>query len=395
MTKTCLHAAVSVKKPQRSSLLWVLLLSLLLCTLPLQAAESDATEAQISSLKRNINKLRDTLNSQNQQADKITKALRKNDLEIARIAKQLVLLDDQLSRLGSRAGDLESRRDALRKEINRRGVLLSKQIRAQYQSGLQPRLQLILTEQDPEELSRMMAYFDRVNAVLAQQVRLFRERLDNLATTESSLSETEQKIVVKQRELKLEAQSLEKARRARAQTLAEIQKDIKASSSRLAQWQADQKRLEGVLAEVRQSIDKAALARDGRDFASLKGKLLWPLVGPVQRTFGSSRNGIVYDGIWIKGSPSKPVKAAHHGRVVFSDWFKSYGLVIIVDHGGRYLTLYGHNETLLRDVGDWVSAGEEIATVGSTGGASTSGTYFAIRDKTKAIDPSAWLGPRR
>jgi len=358
------------------------------------AADGQASEAQIRKLKKDIASLQKQLSKSEGEASSLSSQLRKSELAIARISKQIRALDKQLSRLGSHAGSLEGKRDALRKELNKRALSISQQLREQYKLGQQPWLQVLLMQKDPEELSRMMRYFGVINSELAGQIKSFKTRLAQLNNTETELSDTEQKMVVKRRQLKLEKNDLEKNRAQRAKTLAAIRGEIKSDQQRLARLKANRARMEKVLKEVRRAIDKVALDRDGKAFRELKGKLPWPVKGKIRRGFGSVSDNIRYDGVWIATKAGRDVKAAHHGRVVFSDWLRGHGLVMIIDHGGNYLSLYGYNETLQRDVGDWVSAGETIATVGASGGRTEPGLYFAIRYKGKATNPKRWLAKR-
>ncbi|MGB0466811.1 MAG: murein hydrolase activator EnvC family protein [Pontibacterium sp.] len=377
---------------QISLYLPVILLLLLSCSA--FSADKKATDSQLSQLKKDIHALQGRLSERQDKASVLSRTLRKSELSIGRISKQVRALDQQLARLGTHAGSLEGKRDQLRVALDERARLITRQLRAQYKMGQQPWLQALLTQRDPDELSRMMRYFGTINSELATQLKSFRQRLGQLNMTESELSETEQKIVLKRRQLKLEASGLEKERRDRKQALAAIQGSIKSDKQRLSRLKADKARLEKVLVAVQQTIDKAALARDGKSFRELKGKLSWPVKGKVKRSFGSVRDKIRYDGIWISGKTGHVVKAVHHGRVVFSNWLRGYGLVLIIDHGGNYLTLYGYNESLQREVGDWVSAGDSIATVGASGGRTAPGLYFAIRYKGKATNPKRWLSRR-
>lgn len=370
------------------------LLLLFSLTSVVHAADGQASEAQIRKLKKDIASLQQQLSKSEGEASSLSSQLRKSELAISRISKQISALDKQLSRLGSHAGSLEGKRDALRKELNKRAVSISQQLREQYKLGQQPWLQVLLMQKDPEELSRMMRYFGVINSELAGQIKSFKSRLAQLNNTETELSDTEQKMVVKRRQLKLEKNDLEKNRAQRAKTLAAIRGEIKSDQQRLARLKANRERMEKVLKEVRRAIDKVALDRDGKEFRELKGKLPWPVSGMIRRGFGSVSDNIRYDGVWIATKAGRDVKAAHHGRVVFSDWLRGHGLVMIIDHGGNYLSLYGYNETLQRDVGDWVSAGETIATVGASGGRSEPGLYFAIRYKGKATNPKRWLAKR-
>ena len=372
-------------------------LSVFLCLLLVypslvEADEKQAlTEKQLKALTSNIASLKKTMQKQEGDSRQLSASLRKSEVAIGRLAKQIKALDSQLKGLDSRAETLEDKRDELRKELSSRAKIIEKQIGQQYQMGQQARLQLLLTQRDPETLDRTIRYYDFVNDALKKDMLAFKEKLADLSGTEELLSDTEKSIVSKRNELRAEVEALKTSRTQRKATLAKLHKALSNDSKKLKQLKLDQARLQAVLKEIEKSLNFATLVTEGKSFNELKGKLPWPLKGRVSQNFGTVQNNIRYDGIWIKAAESTQVKAVHHGRVVFSDWLRGYGLVLIVDHGSGYMSLYGYNQSLLMDTGDWVSAGDTIATVGNSGGRNDDGLYFAVRYKGKASNPKRWL----
>lgn len=365
---------------------------LLVFSLPLTAADKQVmTEKELKQLSSRISTLQKNMRQQEGESRQLSKALRQSEVKIGKLAKQIQALDKQLSGLGNHAENLEEKRDALRKELKKRALLIEKQIAQQYQMGKQARLQLLLTQRDPETLDRVIRYYDFVNDALKQDMQQFQKKLADLTGTERELSDTEKKMVVKRDQLKLEVKALQISRQKRQYTLAQLKKTLSSDEAKLKQLKLDQKRLQAVLNEIEKSLNFATLVKDDKSFRELKGKLPWPLKGRVRQNFGTVRNNIRYDGIWIQAKESAPVKAVHHGRVVFADWLRGYGLVLIVDHGSGYMSLYGYNQSLLLDTGDWVSAGDTIATAGSSGGRDDNGLYFAVRYKGKPSNPKRWL----
>ena len=150
----------------------------------------------------------------------------------------------------------------------------------------------------------------------------------------------------------------------------------------------DRKRLQNILSEVSRFLEDIPLPSQSISFEGLKGKLPWPVRGRVLRNYGTPRisNRLDWEGILIEASAGTPVKAVHHGRVVFSDYLRGHGLLIIVDHGAGYMTLYAHNQALYKEIGEWVNAGETIASVGNTGGRQEAALYFELR-----LNPRRWL----
>ncbi|WP_027857954.1 murein hydrolase activator EnvC family protein [Marinobacterium jannaschii] len=370
----------------------VLLLALLLA-LPAVAAK-DATESQLKKLRQNISALQRDLKKQQSKASELSRALQSSEREIATLSRSIRSLERKLKKLRSNAGGLEKKRDSLRRDLVRLRQVIRLQIRDQYRQGNLPRLQLILSQKDPEEVSRMLRYHDKISRSLLTRIEQFRNTLADLGSTETDLNSVELDIAAKLKRQKAEAVRLEAEQGKRRNLLAKVQAEIKTDKRQLARYRADQQRLGKVLKEIKRSLDAAQLVHNDKAFRTLKGKLPWPLKGSVRRTFGSNRDNIRYDGIFISGRDGHAVKAIHHGRVVFADFLRGYGLVIIIDHGDNYLSLYGHNQSINRDVGDWVSAGDVVAAVGRSGGQSESGLYFAIRRNGKADNPQRWLGRR-
>lgn len=366
---------------------------LLLCIPLLVVAEDKQalTEKQLKQLSNRIGTLQKTMRDQEGESRQLSAELRSSEVQIGRLAKQIKVLDKQLQGLDRHADDLEQKRDALRAELALRAGIIKKQIQQQYKMGNEARLQQLLSQKDPETLDRTLRYFDFVNDALKEDMRQYRVKLQNLTGTERELSDTEQKIVEKRDRLRAEVNALQASRDQRKSTLARLQKTLSSDAAKLKQLQLDQKRLQAVLEEIEKSLNFATLVKEDKGFRELKGKLPWPLTGRVKQNFGTVQNNISYDGIWIDAREGAAVQAVHHGRVVFADWLRGYGLVIIIDHGSGYMSLYGYNQSLLLDTGDWVSAGDTIATAGNSGGRSDGGLYFAIRYKGKASNPRQWL----
>lgn len=368
-----------------------LLFSLLASSLVLAEDKQALTEKQIKQLNSRIASLQKNMLSQEGESRELSKELRDSEVKIGKLARQIQSLDKQLSGLGSHADSLEKKRDALKVELKKRSELIAKQIAQQYKMGNQARLQLLLTQRDPETLDRAIRYFDFVNEELRQDLILFKTKLADLSGTELELTDTEQKMVLKREELRKEVTALRASQAKRKDTLARLTKALSTDKKKLKQLKLDQKRLRAVLTEIEKSLNFATLVKDDKTFKQLKGKLPWPLKGKVKQNYGTVRNNIRYDGIWIQASEAQPVKAVHHGRVVFSDWLRGYGLVLIIDHGSGYLSLYGYNQSLLLETGDWVAAGDTIATAGQSGGRTQTGLYFAVRYKGKPSNPKSWL----
>ncbi len=367
--------------------------SLLLFALP-ASAEQKASKAQLNKLNKQITTLQTRLRSNQTQLQQHSTALRKSDTRISNLGRELAQLDNQLGSLSNNAETLEKQRDQLRNELNAHAQRINLQILQQHRLGNQPRLEMLMNLRNPNDLTRQIRYYDNVNKALAEQMNTFRNQLAALGSTETALDSNTQAMVDKRAELATQREKLTRARSTRKETLARLKQRISKDRKTLSSLQLDQKRMAKLLTDLKHSLDLSQLASNDKAFKELKGKLNWPLRGKIKRGFGSKRDGITYDGMWIAGNTGTAIKAVHHGRVAFADWLRGYGMVLIIDHGSGYMSLYGYNQSVLRAPGDWVSAGETIATVGQSGGHAEPGLYFAIRYKGHANNPKRWLSRR-
>ncbi|WP_020681116.1 murein hydrolase activator EnvC family protein [Marinobacterium rhizophilum] len=360
----------------------------------LMAADKQATEAQIQRLQKDIGALQSSIRTQQGERKSLQQALRDSEAEIGQLGNQLADLEQKLAQLGSRAGDLEQRRDALRASLAASTDQLQRQLRKQYRLGNQPRLQVLFNQRDPAQIDRMLHYFDLINGELVAQLTLYQQQLAGLESTELALDETQSELLVRRNELKARQQRLDAARAERKATLAMLAKSIDSKQGRLKSLDADRRQLESVLVKIEKALKEAKMAREARSLPQLKGKLSWPVDGRLVRAFGNTDSGVSYDGMLIAAQTGREVRAVHRGRVVFSDWLRGYGLLLIIDHGGGYMSLYGHNQRLLKEPGAWVDAGDAVATVGNSGGYTEPSLYFAVRFNGKPTDPARWLAGR-
>ena len=189
-----------------------------------------------------------------------------------------------------------------------------------------------------------------------------------------------------------EQQQLAASRQQRQQVLGALDRDLQDKGARLARLKQDEQELQALIRKLQETIDDLPEVKtDERPLKSLKGRLNWPLKGRMLARFGSRKAGnLRWDGVMIGTPEGRKVKAVHRGRVAFADWLRGYGLLLIIDHGDGYMTLYGNNQSLFKETGEWVEASEPVALAGSSGGRPEPGIYFGIRVKGKAVNPRKW-----
>lgn len=355
------------------------------------AQDQQATQAQLDRLKQEVAQVQKRIAEQERKRQDEQQALAEAEREIGRVTAELRKHDQELLQLDNDMQGLQSQRIALEAALLERRDLIEQLIQEQYRQGRQPRLQLLLKQEDPERLDRMLRYYDYLNTELTEQLQAYQQQLDNLGTTGVQIGSTEEQIAQRRSQLMIEQQQLEKARADRQAAVAQLIRAQQQEQQRLAILRQDQQALETLLADIQRSLEAARLVQDNQEFSRLKGELPWPLPGRLLRSYGHQRSGVAFEGLLIAGQAGAEVKAVHHGRVVFSDWLRGYGLVLILDHGSGYMSLYGHNQTLLFEPGDWVTTGQTLATAGNSGGHEEIGLYFSIRHQGKPVNPSQWL----
>jgi septal ring factor EnvC (AmiA/AmiB activator) len=258
--------------------------------------------------------------------------------------------------------------------------------------GRDAHVKVLLSQQNPQTVSRVMAYYDYFFAARTDLLASYRETLAGLEQLETEISQTSGRLEDTMRTLQQQREALADAQVARKQAVAGLSADIASKGSQLQQLERDRGKLEELLKALEEAVANLKVPADYQAFAAARGKMPWPLAGQPSNRFGTSRNAgkMRWQGLTIPAREGTPVHAIHHGRVVYADWFRGSGLLLIIDHGDGYMSLYAHNQSLLREVGEWVTAGTPIGTVGSSGGLDKPALYFEIRHNGKPTNPSAW-----
>ncbi len=382
----------------RLNLIPLLITSLLIFGFPAAstAADAGATEKKVRQLQVDIRKLEARLRQFRGESQSIESKLRSSEVQAGRLSKAIRTGEQKVANSRRELKRLTLEKERLDHERENQARELSQQLAAAYRIGHQDQIKLLLNQQQPERLSRILRYYEYMNRARIRAIDEYQTTLISLEQTEAGIRAETSGLEQKQQALKADAEKLRSSRSQRKQALTQLQKKISGGDARLKRLKADRERLKTLLKQLQQSLEKIDLAWDSKEFRQLKGRLKWPTKGKVIRNFGSrNRQGVKSEGMLISAPAGNRVRAVHHGRVVFADWLRGFGLLLIIDHGSGYMSLYGHNRSLLKDVGDWVSGNEIIATVGDSGGLSETGLYFAIRYKGQPYNPKPWLSKRR
>ena len=350
-------------------------------------------QADLAKLQQEINKLQAWLKETESEHDKLSTALQESDKKIGGIAKKIdetrTLLNEERSRLKK----LQAEQSQLRVLKAEQKQQLAKQLSGAQKLGNQGSIKVLLNQDDPQQISRMLKYYEYFNHARMESIQTLIVNLKRLDNIENEILSQQNKLIKTENSLLKKNKEFNNEKKQHKNLLASLDARRREKSNDLSQKQKDQKRLQKLINEVATLLDNSVRKQDARPIRSLKGKLPRPTKGSIVKAFGNSNSEArnKWQGWLMKGYEGSAITAVHHGRIVFSDWLRGFGLLLIIDHGDGYLSLYARNESLLKSVGDWVYQGENIATLGSSGGFKEPRLYFEIRHKGKPQDPAAWL----
>lgn len=370
-------------------------LIILLLVLSINAQSNDAQK--LKELKKEIQKLERWLEGTRDRHNKINKSIRRLDVRISKLIQEInqnrELLDAQRNQLRK----LTDKQRILNKQTSGNRQKLKEQILAAQCLGKQGPVKILLNQTDVSQTKRILEYYRYFNQARLVKIKVLVAQMEELDVIKQKISKQQQRLLETESTLIDRKQKLASSKREQQQLLARLASNIDTQSTTLSKKQANRKRLEALLNEVSTLLDVGPRETDARPFRSQKGRLPSPVIGKLIRAYGNANNenrGRWHG--WLMAAPEgNSVQAVHHGRVVFADWLRGFGLLVIIDHGQDYLSLYAHNEPLYKKVGAWVNRGDIIATVGRSGGQDQAALYFEIRYKGKPSDPALWIKRKR
>ena len=357
---------------------------------PLQASPE-----QHQALRRAIDELQQRQQQTRSQKDSVSIELEALEKRIGELALRLRSIEKERKQLEQRQAALVEEKAAQQQKLDQVRQDLATLVRGAYLAGREERLKLFLNQGDPALLNRILGYHDYLTRARSEKLRQLQRGLDELARLSSELQQQRLKLEALAVEYGEERRQLETRERERKQVLAQLERQLRDEGERLRRMREDERRLARIVEEAQASLRNLELPEQ-HEFGERKGKLIWPLSGRLAVAFGTEKIGnLRWDGVIIRAPEGREVKAVHAGRVAYADWLRGYGLLTIIDHGDGYMTLYGHNQSLFKETGDWVGEGEVIGVAGRSGGLHRPGIYFGIRHNGKAVDPVRWCRRKR
>jgi len=370
------------------------LLLLLLGAAAAQDSNPAKAEAELKAVRAQIDKVKAEMERDAGRRDKLAREIEDSEKSVSSARGELDKLRRERAEHTTRRAELAGLRRTEENALTRDRAALSGQIRAAHMIGQEEPLKLLLSQRDPAQAGRVLTYYRYFGRARAQQIAAINGHITELNSLDADLAQEEQRLTALEEQQRGEVIKLQSARDRRGRALASLETESKNRAKELDRLKDQQGGLEKLVRELRRALERIEkFPTDSKDaFAKLRGKLAWPVSGRLLASFGQVRaGGVKWDGMLVSGAQGTPVRAVYHGRVVYADWLSGLGLLTIIDHGDGYLSLYGHNERLYKEVGEKVTAGDTIATVGDSGGRQTPALYFEIRKAGRPVDPRPWF----
>jgi septal ring factor EnvC (AmiA/AmiB activator) len=366
--------------------------SVLLATLLLAGTAHATQQDDLEKLRKRISALQQDFDKTNESKSEAADGLRESERAISTSNRKLHELSQKQQTANHELGQLQQRAAAMDRELQGQQVMLGRLLYQQYlDGGEQEYLKLLLNNDDPNQVARELRYYEYVARNRAATLKTLRNGLVKMQAVADQAREKSDEIAALRTEEQTQRQHLEQDKRARQQMLNKIALQLKQQRREIGRLQHNENRLSQLVGKLAQVLPNAP--PDSIPFKSLKGKLALPVKGKVRNQFGTRRpeSTMAWTGWFLRAAPNQPVNAVAAGRVVYADWLRGFGNLLIIDHGQGYMSLYGNNETLYKQVGDSLHGGDTIATVGSSGGNADSGLYFELRFEGKPFDPNKWV----
>jgi len=372
------------------------------------AKTQEEARQQQRELRERISALQKKMAAAEETKTEASDALRESEQAISEANRELRQLTRQSRESNAKLAELRKSSVDTGKALQNQQDLLGRMLRQQYLQGQSDALRLMLSREDPNEMTRQLHYLAHIARARAQLVDGLRHNLREIERLKAEIAEEAAAIARIAAEQTAQRQRLEQEKRARAGVLSRVSRDIRAQQREMRALQANENRLSRLVDQLAKLVERKPATgsrprprtdavpssrNDDSPFAALRGKLALPVRGELGNRFGSPRSdgGLTWKGLFIAARSGDDVRAVADGRVVYADWLRGFGNLLILDHGDNYMTLYANAEALLKQVGDVIRGGESVATVGNSGGNPESGLYFEMRHEGRPFDPLSWV----
>ncbi len=360
---------------------------------PLLKGQENPAQIDLEALSQTISDVQLQIERTRQQRSSIEIEIETNEKAIRDINFDISNVERLINTEQIRLTELEHQSVVLNTEKNIQEGLIGQYVLAAYQNGKEEYLKLLLNQQNISSSAKVLRYYQYFNNARTAKIAEFQKILIEIDVISSDIQESSRNLST-QRDTLLEQQKNQEFRQnERLNLLNELNITLASRTNELSRLEVQYEEMALLIEELSRTIIDISSGTQDEDFLSLRGVLPWPLEGPLLNAYGENYElgDLNWEGVTIAGPYGAKIQAIHQGRVIYSDWFSNSGLLLIIDHGDGYMSLYAHNQLLYKKVGEWVISGETIASVGNTGGRNENGVYFEIRYNGEAQDPTNWL----
>ncbi|HSN17159.1 MAG TPA: peptidoglycan DD-metalloendopeptidase family protein [Gammaproteobacteria bacterium] len=361
------------------------------------ADDAAAKQKQLEQLRAKLAKVQQDQAAALQKRDAVQVQLRASERAIADATRDYQQLDRQVGAAEGQLAGLQRQKAVRQQALDQQKQALALQMQAAYREGEDSQLRLLLDAQDPETVGRLLADYDYVNRARTTRIQAVNQELAALDQVNQRISHQLESLKSLRDGRARMLSELQDRGRSRRRLLATLDAGIKNRGVEMKRLNKDQQAMQSLVNSLRQAMqDVPVELTQGKRFAALRGRLLWPVGGKMLDYYGQPRAGghLRWEGDLIAAPAGTPVRAIAPGRVVYADWMPHFGLLVIVDHGQGYLSIYAHNQDATHQVGDYVKAGETIASLGDSGGQDQPALYFELRHGNDTLDPRRWCRGR-
>jgi septal ring factor EnvC (AmiA/AmiB activator) len=360
---------------------------------PVYAKSNLAKKAgKLQILTHKIVLLKNNLFSIKHKRNRIQNNLKNTELKIGRLAKKINYNQKQVVKKHQQLKKIKQQQQKYQQQLAIQKKLLAKQIYSSYILGRQPYIKIILNQEDPTKISRYLYYYAQFNQARLNIIHKIESITQKINSTEKNIKLQTNNLRVMQRSCRNHRIDFLREKKNRQRFLTKTTRELQNKNQQLNKLVNDKKHLENIISGLRWEYSYGHIP--GKSFMQMRGKLHCPIVGgKLTQAYGQSLVGgkMHSTGILLRAKTGTKIHAIFPGKVLFADWLHGFGLLVIVQHGKSYMTLYGHNQSLYVKRGDTVNAGQVIATVGNSGGLQTSSLYFEIRHNAQPVNPAIWL----
>lgn len=352
-------------------------------------------EQELEEVRDRIEELKQSMDASAAARDRLTEELQEAEGLIAEKRTRLKELERQRDYSARRKAELEQQLADREAELDDEARELADQVRSAYMSGRQERIRLLLSQRDPATLGRLMAYYGYLNDYRAANIDNVTAAIRELAELRSEAAAEQARLAAIAESRYAELTELGNAQDQRRALLAGLSDKLAEEGREVERLAAQEQDLSRLIAELTSILSDYPISSED-PFSQHKGRLTWPVAGTLLHDFGQPRAAgqLKWNGVVLAAPRGREVRSVYHGRIEFADWLAGLGLLVIVNHGDGFMTLYGYNETILKNVGDWVAPGDVIATVGDSGGQAQTSLYFEVRQGSRPVDPRQWFTRR-